>query len=163
MRPTIQLIFIWLAFGFSGFAQTEFVRVKVIDVHDGDTITVSDATKRTFRIRLIGIDTPELEQKDGEWARKELSKILQRDKKNVIVKTVKLDRFDRILAQVFVGEIDVNLELLKLGLAWIYELDWKVPKEYHEAFQKARKEKLGLFKRDEAIHPSEFRRQKKKS
>jgi micrococcal nuclease len=156
-HTTVFLLF----FAFAVFAQTQFVRVKVVDVHDGDSMTVKDQTKRTFKIRLVGIDAPELKQKDGGKARNALNKLLKKDKQNIVVKTFKLDRYNRILAQVFVGEIDVNLEMVKLGWAWLYEIDWKIPPEYHESFQTARQNKLGIFRRGDVIHPSEFRKQQR--
>jgi endonuclease YncB( thermonuclease family) len=38
---------------------------KVINVHDGDTITVLDKDDKKFHIRLQGIDAPEIKQKYG--------------------------------------------------------------------------------------------------
>lgn len=32
---------------------------RVVGVHDGDTITVFDASRKQYKIRLIGIDAPE--------------------------------------------------------------------------------------------------------
>lgn len=141
-------------------AQTEFVRVLVVDVHDGDTITVTDATKRRFKIRIIGIDAPELKQNFGEKSRRELKKILGRDKKNIIVKTFGLDLYNRILAQVFVGKADVGLELLQNGWAWFYnsrQLPQNDLKQYKSAFENAKATKIGIFADEKAEQPKDFR------
>lgn len=148
---------------YSAFSQSEAVRVKVESVHDGDTITVSDASNRSFKIRLIGIDAPELEQDFGEKARKQLQKLLKLDKKNIIVKPFGLDRYNRILALVFVGDLNVNLELLKNGAAWVYEskeLGNEQLKIYTQAMNEARRKKLGLWNDDGAVEPKEFRKNK---
>ncbi|MDB5821392.1 MAG: uncharacterized protein JWR21_96 [Herminiimonas sp.] len=38
---------------------------RVVGVHDGDTITVLDVGKTQYKIRLAGIDAPELKQAFG--------------------------------------------------------------------------------------------------
>jgi len=38
---------------------------RIVGVHDGDTITLLDATKTQHKIRLAGIDAPELRQAFG--------------------------------------------------------------------------------------------------
>jgi endonuclease YncB( thermonuclease family) len=158
---------IWLIiflFAFAIEAQVEKVRVRVEKVHDGDTITVSDASDRLFKVRLIGIDAPELKQKFGEKSRDALNKILKRDKKNVIVQPFGMDRDKRILGLVFVGETDVNLELLRGGFAWVYE-SRELGKEkislYREAMTEARANKFGLWKEENPVDPKEFRRRKR--
>ena len=45
---------------------------RVIDVHDGDTITILDDQHNKHRIRLFGIDAPELNQPYGQASRKAL-------------------------------------------------------------------------------------------
>lgn len=155
---------IWLIVLLCAFAvkaQTESVRVKLEAIYDGDTITVSDASKRDFKIRLIGIDAPELAQKFGDKARKKLAKLLKADKNNIVVKAFGVDRDKRILGQVFVGETDVNLELLKLGCAWFYDsrgFGRENLKFYKAVFESARSERLGLFAKKNAQDPKEFRK-----
>ena len=46
---------------------------KVVSVHDGDTLTVLDATKTQHKVRLHGIDAPETKQAFGTVARKGLA------------------------------------------------------------------------------------------
>lgn len=148
----------------TGAAQREIVRVKLVDVHDGDTMTVSDESKHHFKIRLIGIDAPELAQKFGDKSRKALKKLLKTDKDNIIVRVFGKDRSDRILAQIFVGETDVNLELLRRGLAWFYDsrdLKKEDLKIYKTAFESAREAKHGLFAKEDSEEPKEFRKKKR--
>jgi endonuclease YncB( thermonuclease family) len=48
---------------------------RVVGVHDGDTITVIDATMTQHKIRLAGIDAPELKQEFGARSKQNLSNI----------------------------------------------------------------------------------------
>jgi len=86
-------------------------RPKVVKVVDGDTINLSNGQT----IRYIGVDTPE----KGECFYEEATKINQDLVLNqeVEIKTDanNLDRFGRVLAYVWVGDIFVNQELLSLG------------------------------------------------
>lgn len=89
---------------------------KVIKVYDCDTITI--ATKfpylptlnesnimYRFHIRLLGIDTPEMKTKNEDeksiahLAQKSLSELILN--KNVILKNTSLDKYGRILANVY--------------------------------------------------------------
>jgi micrococcal nuclease len=166
MKFKLPRFFVIFFLFYSAFSQTETVRVKVETVHDGDSLTVSDASKRSFKIRLIGIDAPELKQDFGGKARKQLKKLLKLDKKNIIVKPFGLDRYNRILALIFVGGLNVNLELLKNGSAWVYdskELGKEQSGIYAEAMSEARRKKIGLWKDDGAVEPKEFRKKKHKN
>lgn len=163
-RKLAAPIFLFLLLAFSAQAQTELVRARLVRVHDGDTITVRDASKRNFKIRLIGVDAPELKQKFGEKARRELKRILRCDAENIVVKTFGLDRYNRILAQVFINQTDIELELLQNGFVWFYDSselpksDWKL---YRAAFEKARETKADLFANEKAVNPKDFRRRKR--
>jgi micrococcal nuclease len=95
---------------------------KVVKVVDGDTIDVKyDGEKH--RVRLLNINTPESVDPDkpveclgpeaSEWLKKRLPAgtevRLERDQE-------KLDRYDRELAAVFVGEDLINAEIARAGL-----------------------------------------------
>ena len=49
---------------------------KVINVHDGDTVTVLDQNNKKFHIRLQGIDAPELKQEYGDVSQQNLSRLV---------------------------------------------------------------------------------------
>ena len=105
---------------------------KVIKVYDGDTITIissipgsDDSEMYKFSIRLNGIDTPEIKTKNQE--EKQIAKIAQQtlyDKifnKNVILKNVKLEKYGRLLCDVYYDNLHLNKWLLDLNLAVPYD------------------------------------------
>src|SRR5207302_4566860 len=93
---------------------------QVLSVHDGDTITVQLADRKE-KVRLIGIDAPEIDQAPwGIQARDALRGLL--DGKTVRLETdiTVRDQYRRLLAYVYVGEMLVNLELVRQGQAVLY-------------------------------------------
>jgi endonuclease YncB( thermonuclease family) len=104
---TLLLAFTASAFEFTG---------KVVGVADGDTITVLAEGNKQHKVRLQHIDCPETRQPFGSKAKQFLSqKVFS---KSVTVKWDEMDRYKRILGNVYLGEEWVNLELVKVGLAW---------------------------------------------
>ena len=92
--------------------------MKVISVHDGDTLTALAPGDRQIKIRLGGIDAPELGQAFGQVARKGLAEAVHG--RTVDVETVERDRYGRTVARVRLGDRDINRELVANGLAWRY-------------------------------------------
>ena len=93
--------------------------LEVTRIVDGDTIWVNYNTKR-LKIRLLTIDTPEVNQDYGEEATIALkSKI---ENKRVNLKKTGLDRYGRTLATVFLGDRNICEELIGEGHAWVYKL-----------------------------------------
>lgn len=96
----------------------EMIEGLVIRVHDGDTLTIVDRTMKERKIRLTGIDSPELTQRFGDEARISLDSMTNR--KDVRVFYEKVDIYDRILGRVIVGDLDANAQQVKTGMAWAY-------------------------------------------
>jgi len=68
---------------------------RVVSIHDGDTITVLDASRKQHKIRLAGIDAPELKQAFGSRSKQNLSALVYN--RQVTVKWNKHDRYKRII------------------------------------------------------------------
>ncbi|HEY6230012.1 MAG TPA: hypothetical protein VIW64_02000, partial [Pyrinomonadaceae bacterium] len=49
---------------------------EVVNVHDGDTVTIVDQNHRKFHIRLQGIDAPELKQTFGSASQQNLARLV---------------------------------------------------------------------------------------
>ncbi len=96
-------------------------QAHVIEVIDGDTIHASIdlgfgfTMKQTLRLR--GLDAPEIKSSDGREAKEFLTKQLAKNKGVILLKTMKSDKYDRYLADIWVGKKYMNQELLNKGLA----------------------------------------------
>ena len=128
----------------------------VIAVTDGDTIRVLDARKQQHRVRLFGIDAPESHQAFGSRARQCLADLAFQ--KNVTVAYTEKDRYGRILGTVFVGRQNLNLELVKAGMAWHYVYYAQNMTALAEAEKEARQYRRGLWADAQPVPPWEFRR-----
>ena len=88
----------------------------VVRVKDGDTITVRSGGDEVD-IRLADIDAPESDQPRGPEARRVLQALL--DGREAELGLVGGDAYQRIVARVSAGGIDVNAEMVRRGLAWV--------------------------------------------
>jgi endonuclease YncB( thermonuclease family) len=137
---------------------------RVVGISDGDTITVLDADYHQHKVRLIGIDAPEKKQQYGQVSKQHLSAtVFQRA---VTVDVSKLDRYKRELGKVLVGDVDVNLEQVRAGLAWhykqyVHEQHPADRERYTEAERQAREARRGLWQDEAPTPPWEFRHAKK--
>ena len=123
----------------------------VVKVFDGDTIQVK-GLDLVFKIRLVGIDSPEMGykvQKSQPFSRKSqqyLTHLL--NNKKITISSYGTGGYNRQLAEVFVGRKNINLEMIKAGLAEVYKgkrpekLDSKTYL-FHE--RKARQAALGMW------------------
>jgi len=102
MKPALLLL---LSFTASAFEFTG----KVVGVADGDTITVLAEGNKQHRVRLQHIDCPETRQPFASKAKQALSaKVFG---KEVTVKWDEMDKYKRILGNVYIGKRWVNIML----------------------------------------------------
>lgn len=136
-----------------------FLDGRVIKVHDGDTITVFYQLQ-PVRIRLWGIDAPELKQEDGTESASALRKLIFG--KKILIEPKDKDRYGRLVAVIYVYDtLNVNKWLVKEGWAWVYRRYNKDPK-WLELEQQAREMRLGLWSDDPNMPPWEWRFQNRK-
>jgi endonuclease YncB( thermonuclease family) len=133
---------------------------KVINVHDGDTITVLDQSNKKFAIRLQGIDAPELKQEFGSVSQKNLSSLVLG--KQVTIVWTKVDKYRRTVGTIMIDGRDVNIEQVKAGMAWHFKKyeDEQKPEDrvtYAAAEQAARAAKLGLWIDPNPTPPGDWR------
>jgi micrococcal nuclease len=126
-------------------------RYKVLKVYDGDTIQVS-GLDLTFKIRLVGIDSPEIGYKGqksqpfSQKAKKYLTSLLNH--KKIAIKSYGTGGYNRQLVEIFLDDQNINLKMLQVGLAQVYagkhpkNFDSKV---YKKAEQKAKQAKKGMW------------------
>lgn len=122
----------------------------VLRVVDGDTILVRDrGSKRTERVRYIGVDTPESVKENtpvqcfGHEASDFNRRLVQGEIVRLVPDREPRDRYGRSLAFVYVGDTFVNAELLKKGYARTIE----VPPNTSKADYFARLERSAIGER----------------
>ena len=130
----------------------------VFRVSDGDTLTLRDARGSEWRIRLHGIDSPEKGQDFGKRAGAELARLVKN--RNVRVAVVDTDKYGRIVGRVYLGEMDVNLEMVRLGCAWHYAAFAPDDSGLAAAEMEARREKRCIWSLPNPVAPWEYRKAK---
>jgi micrococcal nuclease len=127
---------------------------SVAGVTDGDTIKVLKAGKEVD-IRLAAIDCPEMDQPYGQAAKKFTADLVAG--KMVKVWPTDTDTYGRTVAFVFVGDTDLNKELLKAGLAWHYKRYSRNPELAKLEFQ-ARVQKIGIWSEPDPLPPWKWKK-----
>ena len=135
------------------------LRGKVVSIDDGDTITVLDENKKQNKVRLNGIDAPEKKQAFGTKSKARLGELVAG--KDVVVEWKEKDKYGRIVGQVQQGPLDVNLQMVKEGLAWHYK-KYSKSAELGRAETEAKVGKKGLWADLNPVPPWEFRGDQKK-
>lgn len=98
------------------FAKKPFTGV-VTKIIDGDSLKVRQG-KKSYEIRLYGVDAPEYDQPYSSAAKKLVKQTILGKRVDVI--PVEWDRYHRLVAIVSYGGNTINERLLQYGLAWYY-------------------------------------------
>lgn len=154
---SIIIITLVLALHAHTYANTDDVIIgKVVKVADGDTITVLE-DRTQHRIRLYGIDAPERRQDFSNRAKQFVSDLVFGNQVRIVKKDV--DRYGRIVGIVYVGDVCVNEELVKDGLAWVYRRYCKTSAciGWLELEAQARAGRMGLWSHPDPVPPWEYR------
>jgi len=138
-------------------------------VADGDTVTVFTPEGTKLRVRLFGIDAPEVPhgrepgQPFGEQAQQALERKLLG--KLVTLEVVDVDRHRRIVGILRSGPQNINRQMVQEGWAWAYRQYLKGPhaSEFISTENEARFRRLGLWEQHNPQPPWEFRREIKAS
>lgn len=138
------------------------VRGVVLKISDGDTINMrpngADPKDEPYRIRMLSEDTAELHLPTpggvasqgywGEEGRNELMDIVRVGDK-IEVEDYGRDQYGRVLGKVYLGDLDVNLEMIRSGWGALYEICDEVScdldAEYRRACREAVENGRGLF------------------
>lgn len=144
MKSILLLIMLHASpFAFSG---------KVVSIHDGDTITILQ-DKQQIKVRLFGIDAPELKQPYGKKSKQFLANLVAGQM--VEVEENGKDRYKRTIGTIYLGDTDINAQMVASGYAWAYR---KFSKKYTAQESRAKSQRLGLWRDKEPISPWEWRR-----
>ena len=143
---------------------------EVVRVYDGKTLRAI-GHEIEIKVRLVGIDPPETKKgkrQEGQPYSQKARKFLARMVMNKIIeiKGFGLGPYNRVLGVVYVGDLNVNLELVKAGLAEVYR--GKQPRgfdltPYRLAEKEARDAGRGMWSLgDQYISPKDWRKMQRK-
>jgi micrococcal nuclease len=129
-------------------------RWLVVSVHDGDTVNCLDDDKVQRKVRLVGIDAPEIGQPFGTVSRDRLRALVLR--KSVTVHSAGQDHYGRTLGTLEVDGLDANREMVRDGLAWHYKR-YSNDASLAAAEREARAAGRGLWGDPQSVPPWEWR------
>jgi endonuclease YncB( thermonuclease family) len=106
----------WLAPGFaSPPEQGVNLACRVSRIVDGDTVVV-DCPHGLLRVRIWGIDAPEMGQEPwGYQSRQHLESLLRN--RRVLIQVEDLDKYGRVVARLQQGTVDLGLRMVRDGQA----------------------------------------------
>lgn len=133
--------------------QARVLEGRVIGISDGDTLTLR-AGQNNYKIRLAQIDAPEKKQAYGQRSKVSLSELAFGQ--NVIADIETKDKYGRLVATIWAQEINVNLEQVRRGMAWVY-VQYAHSADMLDAQRTARSAKRGLWADRKAIAPWDWR------
>lgn len=112
---------------------------------DGDTLLVGG-----IRVRLEGIDAPEIEQvctdaggrqwSCGAQAHRALARLVTG--RSVSCEERGMDKYHRLLGVCYVGSLDINAELVRRGLAWAFV---RYSRSYISTEAEAQRARVGIW------------------
>ncbi|QKJ67007.1 thermonuclease family protein [Deefgea piscis] len=146
-------------------AKGSSIEGQVVAVADGDTITLLDANKQQYKLRLAYIDAPEKAMPFGQAAKIHLSDLVF--KQNVSAQIDDVDRYGRGVARISKNQQDINLAQVNAGFAWHYTTYAKKAQptadfaDYANAQHAAKSARLGLWQDPQAMPPWDWRKAKR--
>lgn len=137
-------------------AGTHNIAGRVVAVTDGDTITLLGAGRRQHKVRLDGIDAPELGQSFGRASKEHLAELVAN--REVVAECGKIDRYRRKVCRVLIGNADAGLEQVGAGMVWYFrryanELSPDRRQQYAAMEAQAQAERRGLWADDAPVEP----------
>lgn len=117
---------------------------KVVSVIDGDTIKI-EIDRQKVNVRYIGINSPELDSNERELAEEALqfnAGLVENQIVTLYRDTSDTDRFGRLLRYVFMDDVFVNYELIRMGYA--RQRDYPPDSACKDLFIKAQQEAIAM-------------------
>jgi endonuclease YncB( thermonuclease family) len=131
---------------------------RVIEVNSGDVITIFNLN-RPVRVKLMGVDAPEMNQAFGDVARKHLSDLVF--EKSVLVEYAGIAADSSLTGRVLLNDADIGAQMIRDGAAWFdpvhgNRLSPTNREVYEQSEVAARNEKRGLWQQENPVAPWEF-------
>ncbi len=146
---------------------------RIAEVFDGDSFNLNAANGGIVRVRIAGIDAPEKSQPYAQKAKDSLIELLSSGP--ITLEPIKVDPYQRWIANVRTGDRDVGREQIARGYAWFFtryrqDLNEVMQMDYERAEKEAREARRGLWaglsaKGNPALYPEppwEFRHRNKR-
>lgn len=146
----------------------------VTKVSDGDTVHIITTEQTKLRVRLYGIDAPETPKinhqagavnKPGQPCSVESWNALEGKIKGQQVRLdiIDIDRYRRMVGVIWLGNRNINLEMVQEGYAEAFTEYLKPPyrSQFLEAEREAKSAKRGIWSLPEYERPREFRKRQK--
>lgn len=135
-------------------ASAEAFQPRVFRVFDGDRFLVRERG-RTMRIRIEGVDAPELDQPHGPESKAILEQMVSG--KRVALELTGRTEGDYQVARVRWGDFDIGAELVRVGAAWAAPPDGSMDAGMADLETAAREASRGLWSLPDPVPPREWR------
>ena len=157
MRNFLTAMIVWLCFLTQGLSHAESITGQVVDVADGDTLTIVTSWNETLKIRLAGVDCPETFQVHGEAAKQFLS--FKTLKRRARIEPETIDQYGRTVGMVLVNGENINRQIVAEGHGWVFKkyctaeycADWL------NLEAKAKAARIGLWEDENPTAPWDWR------
>ncbi len=125
-----------------GQAQAAQLKGKIVNIADGDTLTILQHDKTQKRIRLGEIDAPESKQAFGQRSKESLIQLC--GGRNAVVQVQDIDHYGRVVGRVSCNGVDTTEEQVRRGMAWVYD-SYAKDKNLYDVQSQAKKARKGLW------------------
>lgn len=136
----------------------------VLEIVDGDTVVVAPNGDKTapVSVRLAGIDAPEMAQPYGKRAREWVATRIPVGTQVEIV-SYSGDKYRRAIGLVQVDGQAINGEMVRQGMAWVYEgyISGKMKSLWKRWERQAKKARRGLWAGKDIVEPWKWRKSQK--
>lgn len=150
-------------------SSAEAGQFEVTRVYEGDSFKAAGLDIE-IKVRMVGIDAPETSKQKNQPGQPYSQKAKKRLADLILNKTVKIEKYGlgpygRVLGEIFIDATNVNLLMIREGLAKVYR--GRPPrgfdvKPYTEAELQAKLRIMGVWTlMDEYVSPKDWRKMKK--
>lgn len=139
MNKTLATLSALMVFLTGALATTPDISQEVVDVIDGDTIVMANHQ----RVRLRGLDAPELGRCGSQEAKDYLTKLVKN--KKVILGEPIADHWSRVVALVYLDNKLINLDMIAQGYGHYESGPSSMLTQFQTASKNARDHQLGIY------------------
>jgi endonuclease YncB( thermonuclease family) len=154
----VKIFVVFLFLSISSLSLSQIISGKVVKIIDGDTFLLK-SNDGIFKIRLYGVDAPELDQYYGKEAKRLIENLSY--EKQVTAYVRYNDPYGRLVGKVILDDGSVLNEILIVnGAVWWYRHYSKNEKVFQVLEEYAQKNKIGLWEQENPVAPWVYRKNK---